>query len=177
MRAFLILIGVLVVIVVAIRFYPNGGGPQRLLGNTGPGQLAGAPATSFPISRIDGAPDSLAQYRGTVVLMNLWATWCTPCREEMPALDRLYRQLSRRGLVVLGIDEGESAHVVGAYARARGVTFPILLDEAQDYGRAYSALGLPTSIVIDRGGRIVKGYDGALTFAQMQEAVLPALGK
>jgi cytochrome c biogenesis protein CcmG/thiol:disulfide interchange protein DsbE len=141
----------------------------------GPAMLAGAPAVSYPEKRIDGAVDSLDNYRGRVVLVNLWATWCTPCREEMPALESLYERERRHGLVVLGVDQGEAAAVAGAFARRSGVHYPILLDEDQRYGRAYAAIGLPTTLIVDRSGHIVRGVDGPLTLAQMQDAVEPAL--
>jgi thiol-disulfide isomerase/thioredoxin len=141
----------------------------------GPAMLAGAPAMSYSVQRVDGVVDSLDNYRGHVVLVNLWATWCTPCRDEMPALQNLYERERSRGLIVLGIDQGESASVAGAYARQIGVHYPILLDQEQRYGRAYAAIGLPTSLVVDRSGHIVRGIDGQLTLAQMRDAVEPAL--
>jgi thiol-disulfide isomerase/thioredoxin len=140
----------------------------------GPGTLAGAPAQSFDVRRTDGRPDSLARYRGQVVLLNIWATWCPPCREEMPALQRFARENAGK-VVVLGIDQGESASVAEAYAKGRGVTFPILVDEQQQYGRAYAALGMPTSVVVGRDGRVVNGFDGPMTIGQMREFVAPAL--
>lgn len=174
MRNLLFIAAGVVLAIAVIAFYP-GGAPKRPEVAGGPAMLAGAPATSFPATRIDGAADSLGNYRGKVVLMNLWATWCPPCREEMPALERLYREFGSRGLVVLGIDQGESASAAGAYARKLGITFPVLIDGGQQYGRAYAAQGLPTTIVIDRAGRIVKGVDGAMTLVQMRASILPVL--
>jgi thiol-disulfide isomerase/thioredoxin len=140
----------------------------------GPGMLAGAPAQSFELRRTDGALDSVARHRGQVVLLNIWATWCPPCREEMPALQRFARENAGK-VVVLSVDQGESASAASAFAREHGVTFPILLDEQQQYGRAYAALGMPTSVVVGRDGRVVKGVDGAMTIEQMRAAVAPAL--
>lgn len=139
--------------------------------------LVGAPAASYPVKRVDGSADAVDRYRGRIVLVNLWATWCTPCREEMPALDRLYMRERARGLVVLGIDQGESAVTAAAFARKAGVHYPILADEEQQYGGAYAALGLPTSLLIDRQGRIARGMDGQLTYVQMRDAVEPLLMK
>ncbi len=138
--------------------------------------LAGAPAQSFDLHRIDGRVDSLARHRGEVVVMNLWASWCPPCREEMPALQQFAKQNAGR-VAVLGIDQGESAAVASAFARERGVTFPVLVDEQQQYGRTYAAVGLPTTVIVGRDGRIVRGIDGPLTLAQMRDAVAPALAK
>jgi peroxiredoxin len=162
-------------VVVAVFLFRTYAATGMRSGIGGPAMLAGAPEQSFPAKRIDGQDDALANYRGHVVLLNLWASWCAPCRAEMPDLERLYASEKRRGLVVLGVDQGESAEVASAFARAHGVTFPILLDQDQRYGRAYAAVGLPTTVVIDRSGAIVKGVDGALTLAEMHAAVDPLI--
>lgn len=174
MRTLWILAGVTIVVVLAFAFY-LGGGPRRPDVIGGPSRLAGAPAASFDIVRAGGSADSLARYRGKVVLVNLWATWCPPCREEMPALEKLYRAHAAQGFVVLGIDQGESANVAAAYARKLGVSFPILVDDQQQYGRAYAAQGLPTSVLVDRTGHIVQGIDGEMSLEQMQALVVPVL--
>jgi cytochrome c biogenesis protein CcmG, thiol:disulfide interchange protein DsbE len=173
-RTIWVIVGLLIVAALAVLFY-LGGGPQRPDVVVGPSSLAGAPAASFDVVRADGSPDALARYRGKVVLVNLWATWCPPCREEMPALETLYRAHVAQGFVVLGIDQGESSKVAADYARARGVTFPILIDDQQQYGRAYAAEGLPTSVLVDRTGHIVKGVDGEMSLAAMQALVTPVL--
>jgi thiol-disulfide isomerase/thioredoxin len=152
----------------------NAPDPGKTAGGGGPGALTGAPAQSFEVRRTDGRTDSLARHRGQVVLLNLWATWCPPCNEEMPALQRFARENAGK-VVVLGVDQGESAAAASAYAREHGVTFPILLDQQQQYGRAYEGIGLPTSVVIGRDGRIVRGIDGGMTLEQMRAAVAPAL--
>lgn len=143
-------------------------------GGGGPAALAGAPAKSFDVRRTDGRTDSLAKHRGQVVLLNLWATWCPPCRDEMPVLERFSRENAGK-VVVLGVDQGESADVAQAFAKERGVTFAILVDEQQQYGRAYEGIGLPTSVIVGRDGHVVKGVDGAMTLEQMRAAVAPAL--
>jgi peroxiredoxin len=141
----------------------------------GPSTLAGAPAVSYDVKRVDGTPDSLAARRGSIVVMNLWATWCPPCQEEMPALERFSRAYRSRGVVVLGIDQGESARTAAAYAKDHGVTFPILADEDQRYGGTYKSVGLPTTFVISRDGKIVRGIDREVTEAQLSALVDPLL--
>jgi len=153
----------------------NAPDPGALTGG-GPGSLTGAPAQSFDVRRTDGRVDSLAQHRGSVVLLNLWATWCPPCRDELPALEQFARSYAGR-VVVLGVDQGESASVARDFARARGVTYPILVDLSEQYGRAYQGLGLPTTVIVDRDGHVVRGIDGAMTLAQMRDAVAPILAK
>jgi thiol-disulfide isomerase/thioredoxin len=152
----------------------NAPDPGKTAGGGGPGALAGAPAQSFEVRRTDGRIDSLARHRGQVVLLNLWATWCPPCQEEMPALERFARE-SAGNVIVLGVDQGESADAAAKFGREHGVTFPILVDEQQQYGRAYQGIGLPTSVIVGRDGHVVRGIDGAMTIAQMREAVGPAL--
>jgi cytochrome c biogenesis protein CcmG, thiol:disulfide interchange protein DsbE len=137
--------------------------------------LTGAPAVSYTIPLAGGGTDSLAAHRGSIVVMNFWATWCPPCQAEMPALETLYRNERKHGLVVLGIDQGESAAVAGAFAKAHGVTFPILVDGDQKYASSYVSIGLPTTVVVGRDGHVVKGIDGAQTLPQFQALVGPLL--
>jgi len=152
-----------------------GGGPAGNAFGGGPAMLAGAPAQSYAVKDLAGRDDALDRYRGHVVLVNLWASWCAPCRSETPALEQLYETERGKGLVVLGIDEGESARVAAGFAKEMNLRYPILVDEEQLYGRAYASIGLPTSVVVGRDGRIARGIDGELTLAQMREAVEPLL--
>ncbi len=158
-------------------YFSQSGPAIRPGGGGGPSMLAGAPAATYTVKRLDGQPDSLDRYRGKVTLVNLWASWCAPCRSETPALERLYEEDRGRGLVVLGIDQGESPEAASAFVREMKLQYPILLDDGQKYGRAYAAVGLPTSIVVDRTGHIVRGIDGEMTIDQMRDAVDPVLAK
>jgi len=137
----------------------------------GPAGLAGEPAPVFALRDDAGAPVSLAAYRGKIVVMNLWASWCPPCRAEMPELQRFADAYRARGVVVVGVNQGESAQRASAFARALHINFPIWLDDRQQYGRVYTALGLPTTVVIGRDGTVARGFDGPLTFAQLRAAV------
>src|SRR5271166_3811165 len=98
-------IGLIAVALTVSAYFRGAGGLGSPQG--GPATLAGAPAQSFPLETLNGGSSALADYRGKVVLVNLWATWCAPCRSETPALEQLYRQDKARGLVVLGVDQGE----------------------------------------------------------------------
>ncbi len=165
----------LVAIALGVKGYFGDSGGVVGGGGGGPALLAGTPAQSFEISALGGGTGSLRDHRGDVVLLNLWATWCTPCRSETPALEHLYREERAHGLVVLGVDQGESARTVAAFARDMKLTYPILVDREQRYGGSYAAIGLPTTIIVGRDGKIVRGIDGELTSAQMHEAVDPLL--
>jgi thiol-disulfide isomerase/thioredoxin len=142
----------------------RGGGPQALVGESAP---------VYELRDDRGFPVSLEQYRGRIVLMNLWASWCPPCRAEMPDLQRLQTAYARNGIAIIGVNEGESAQRARSFADSLGIRFPVWVDGSQRYGRTYAALGLPTTIIIDRRGLVVRGFDGALTFAQMEAAVAP----
>jgi thiol-disulfide isomerase/thioredoxin len=142
----------------------HGGGPEGLVGELAP---------AFPLQDDRGIAVSLDQYRGRVVLMNLWASWCPPCRAEMPDLQRLADAYDRRGIAIVGVNEGESPQRARAFAHSLGIRFPIWVDGGQRYGRTYGALGLPTTVILDGRGVVVRGFDGALTFDQMKSAVAP----
>jgi len=161
-----------VIVAVVLAVYFRGGGSQA----SGPAALQGQPAPSFSVPTLHGSTSALDAYRGHVVVMNLWASWCPPCRAEMPDLQRLYASYKARNVVVLGVDQGESAERVGAFAQSLGIHYPILLDQQQQYGRVYAALGLPTTIVIDPHGVVVRGFDGPLSYQQMIAAITPLLG-
>lgn len=143
----------------------------------GPAALAGAQAQSFDVALASGGTTSLRAYRGHIVVMNLWASWCPPCRAEMPDLQRLANAYKKKNVVVLGVNQGESAQRANDFAHALGIHFPILLDQDQAYGRVYAALGLPTTVVVDPAGVVARGFDGELTYPQMVSAVAPLLGK
>jgi thiol-disulfide isomerase/thioredoxin len=141
--------------------------------SNGPEGLVGQAAPIFSLRDDRGGGVSLEQHRGQVVLMNLWASWCPPCRAEMPDLQRLADAYGRSGLVIVGVNEGESPQRARDFADSLGIRFPIWIDTGQRYGRTYAALGLPTTVILDRRGAVVRGFDGALTFAQMESAVGP----
>jgi thiol-disulfide isomerase/thioredoxin len=168
-----VLVAAAIIIAVALTWSYFGASGVALGG--GPAALAGTPAVSYPVKRLDGTTDALDRYRGKVVLLNLWATWCGPCRSETPALERLYKEERAHGLVVLGVDQGESADAAAAFAREMHLTYPILLDEQQRYGRSYAAIGLPTTVIVDRRGHIVLGHDGEWALTDFHKAVDPVL--
>ena len=89
----------------------------------------------------------------------------------MPELQRLSDVYGARGVVVVGVNQGESAQRAAAFAQSLRIRFPIWLDDRQQYGRIFTALGLPTTVIVGRDGVVVRGFDGALTFAQMQAAI------
>ena len=98
---------------------------------------------------------SLAGLRGKVVIVNFWAAWCAECRPEMPALDRLHRELGPKGFAVLGVNAREDVATVRRYAKELNLSFPLVLDQPGVINAAYGVIGLPTSFVVARDGRAV----------------------
>jgi thiol-disulfide isomerase/thioredoxin len=118
------------------------------------------PAAEFTLSGLDGRAVSLREFRGRVVLLNFWATWCVPCREEIPAMQALARDLGPRGLVVLALNYEEDPETVQAFVRDTGLTLAVLLDRDGAVARRYRVAGLPTSFFIDRRGAVAGSVIG-----------------
>jgi peroxiredoxin len=108
----------------------------------------------FTLRDLDGKDWKFQDLRGKVVLVNFWATWCPPCRKEMPDLETLYQRLQSQGFVVLAISDEESAKVL-PFIRERGVTFPVLLDPGRKVHDMFAVEGIPKSFVYDREGKLV----------------------
>ncbi|HSC70065.1 MAG TPA: TlpA disulfide reductase family protein, partial [Candidatus Methylomirabilis sp.] len=118
-----------------------------------PNQAMKAPAVVG--ADLEGQSLRLEDFRGRVVFLNFWATWCIPCRQEMPAMERLYREFKSRGLVVLAVNFQEDAGAVKAFVRDLKLTFPVVLDPAGAAATAYLVRGLPATFLIDRNQLVV----------------------
>ena len=113
-------------------------------------------AKEFTTPAPGGGAVSLASYRGRVVLLNFWATWCPPCLVEMPAMERLHGRLRDKGLVVLAISlDADSEAVVAPFLKEHGFTFPVGLDPQQRVGSLYGVRALPSTFLLDKKGRVV----------------------
>jgi peroxiredoxin len=140
------------------------GGPAA-----GPAPKVGALAPDFTLPDLEGKPVSLSSFRGKVVILNFFATWCPPCRAEMPDLEVVYKELKGQGFEVVAIDLQEDERAVKGFASSLGLTFPILLDrEASVFGQ-YHVTGLPTSYFIDREGVIRELTIGAMNRSIIME--------
>ena len=120
------------------------------------------PTPEFNLATPDGKKISLRDFRGKIVMLNFWATWCVPCREEMPAMEKLYQALAPRGfrIAAVSIDEG-SPEDVQAFARELGLSFDILQDRSTKVQQIYQTTGVPESFLLNRQGKIVKRVIGA----------------
>lgn len=127
----------------------------------------GTMAPAFAAVTVDGDSLSLADLRGTPVLLNVWATWCKPCVREMPALERLHQEMGPGGLSIVAVSVDNAAfgiadpvHSVKSFAEEYGLTFTILLDPESRIESAFQVVGLPMTFLIDREGRIVERIIG-----------------
>lgn len=125
----------------------------------------GAPAPAYAAETLEGQPVSLADQRGKVVLLNIWATWCKPCREEIPALEALHQRHSAEGLLVAGvsIDLLSEKPQVGSFARALGATYPLWLDPDDRVSNTFLAIGVPATYLIGRDGTLRWRHMGPVT--------------
>jgi len=137
--------------------------------NRQPIPLAGHPAPDFTLPTPGGGALSLTDLRGQAVVLNFWASWCGPCRAEMPELQAVYQQHSPGGLIVLGVNQGEPEDTAVAFATQYGLTFPILLDQQMQVGQAYQTNSLPTTFFIDRNGVIRDRVIGQMSMALLGE--------
>jgi peroxiredoxin len=125
----------------------------------------GGAAPAFELEDVDGKLHRLADYRGKVVLVNFWATWCEPCREEMPGMEALRASLQGRPFVVLAVNVGEGARAARGFGDKMALQFPLLLDRDTKTTRAWGARVLPASFVVGPDGRIRYSYLGAIDWA------------
>lgn len=110
----------------------------------------------FSLEALDGGKVSLSSFKGKVVLLSFWATWCGPCKQEMPAMQTLYKQLRDKGFEVVAVDMMEDKPTVAKFVKTAGYTFPVLLDSTGEVGGGtYGARAIPTNFVVDKGGRLV----------------------
>ena len=140
-----------------------------------PAPVVGAPAPDFSLTDLSGALVSLSSYRGQVVVLNFWATWCPPCKLEMPTLQQHYLDYRAQGFVIVGVEVGEPMADVLAFATEQQLTFPILSDEKSAVSDMYRVTALPTTFMINRQGVIVRQQTGMLDKTQF-DGYLAELG-
>ena|SRR5262245_58826752 len=125
----------------------------------------GGATPALELEDVQGKVHRLSEYRGKVVLLNFWATWCTPCREEMPSMASLQQSLEGRPFVVLAVNVGEGARAARGFGEKMALPFPLLLDSDMKTTRAWGARLLPASYVIGADGKVVYSYLGATDWA------------
>ncbi|HVN91813.1 MAG TPA: TlpA disulfide reductase family protein [Candidatus Binataceae bacterium] len=135
-------------------------------GSGGVGLAAGKEAPNFTLQDLNGKNVALSSFRGKVIFLNLWATWCPPCRSEMPSIQSLYKTFAKdKDFVTLTVSEDSDVSKPPAYIKKNKFDFPVLLDPRNVVGEAYDVSGLPESFVIGRDGRIVAHHIGPYDWA------------
>ena len=129
-------------------------------------------APNFIIKELNGNTVSLEDYRGKIVFLNFWATWCPPCRAEMPSMEKLHIQFKNEDFAILAIDLQENAGKVKAFKQQYELSFPILLDSDGSVSAAYGVMSIPTTYLVDRNGYLLGGALGPRDWANADAFVL-----
>ena len=133
-----------------------------LLGMAARPPLVGGPAPEITLKDLQGQEVRLSDLRGKIVLLNFWATWCKPCKDEMPAMQASYDKLRGQGLVVLAVNELEDTEKVIEHIRSHGHTFTVVMDHDNRVANRYGVVGLPASFLVDRQGIVREQIMGSL---------------
>lgn len=133
------------------------------------------PAPDVRLTDLGGNPVSLSDFRGHVILYNAWATWCPPCKEEMPTLQAYFDAYKADKFVIVAIEDGQSIEQVRAFVDEHRLTFPVWPDPEYKATTAFHTNSLPTSFVIDREGTVRLTWTGAISRAMLEEYVTPLL--
>jgi len=118
-------------------------------------------AEDFTLKTLKGGTVSLKDYRGRLIFLNFWATWCGPCRAEMPSMQRLWEEFKEEDFVILAINIQEESKLVSSFMNERGLSFPVLLDEKGKVARSYGIRGIPTTFFLNPEGEIIGKAVGA----------------
>jgi thiol-disulfide isomerase/thioredoxin len=119
-----------------------------------------APIRDFTVRMLDGSTQKVSELKGNVVFLNFWATWCGPCRTEMPSMETLYQRFKDRSFVMLAIDLQEDREDVSSFMRQMGLTFPVGIDDGP-ISRMYGISAIPTTFIIDKNGYIISAIAGS----------------
>jgi peroxiredoxin len=112
------------------------------------------PAPQFTLPSKAGSEVSLAQYKGQVVMLNFWASWCEPCRHEMPLLEDIYKKYNKLGFTLIGVNVEPDSKAADDWLKQTPVSFPVLYDKDSKVSRLYNVAGMPTTVIIDRKGNL-----------------------
>jgi peroxiredoxin len=172
--AVIALVGIVLLVAGQLRDSRRTPNPDREQASTheeeqeSPPVAAGGKAANFKLEALDGSTVSLEQLKGKVVFLNIWATWCGPCREEMPSMETLYDELrTNHDFVMLAVSQDTKGRlVVAPYVEKNGYHFKVLLDPENKVGEAYDVSGVPETFIIDRAGRIVAHHMGAFDWSR-----------
>lgn len=136
----------------------------------------GDEAPNFQLATLDGKTVELSDYRGKGVFLNFWATYCPPCKEEMPHMDTLYEEFQAKGVEILAVNVGEPPLTAQKFVERYDLSFPILMDEREEVYKAYGVKPIPSTFLIDKDGKVVDRVTKGLTeeeIREMMERIVP----
>ncbi len=133
------------------------------------------PVPEVKITDLNDKPVALSDFAGQVILYNAWATWCPPCKDEMPTLEAYFQAQKQNGFVIVAIEDGSPVAEVAAFVKDHGLTFPVWPDTTWVATTAFKTEALPTSFVIDRKGTVRLTWTGAITRAALEKYVTPII--
>ncbi|MBI5892912.1 MAG: TlpA family protein disulfide reductase [Deltaproteobacteria bacterium] len=152
----------LIVFVISIFLPASAYAGQNLFAAAGIEQVNGKPpAKEFSLETMEGKKVSIGDFKGKVVFLNFWATWCPPCKFEMPAMENLYKRYKDKGLEIVAVNLQEGADTVKRFMQKNGYTFTALLDSNGDVSAVYNVSYLPITYIIDKNGKLVGKAIGA----------------
>jgi thiol-disulfide isomerase/thioredoxin len=123
---------------------------------------------NFTLPLLDGTTQTLSDLKGNVVFLNFWATWCPPCRMEMPSMETLYQELKDRGLIIIAVNAGETEEQASAFMQEGGLSFPVALDRTGFVSAQYGVQAIPTTYILDRWGLIVARMIGSIEWDSLE---------
>lgn len=136
----------------------------------------GDAAPNFQLTTLDGKTVELSDYRGKGVFLNFWATYCPPCKEEMPYMDNLYKEFKDKGIEILAVNVGEPPLTAQKFVERYDLSFPILMDEREEVYKAYGVKPIPSTFLIDKDGKVIDRVTKGLTeqeIREMMERIVP----
>jgi cytochrome c biogenesis protein CcmG/thiol:disulfide interchange protein DsbE len=148
-----------------------------LSAGTAVSQNPGSAAPQFSLKDINGKEVSLSDFKGKVVILDFWATWCGPCRSEIPDFIALQKKYGGKGLQVIGISVDKDKNALSKFYKDNGMNYPVALTDGAVESKYGGIRGIPTTFIIDKSGKIVKKYVGATSKEQFEGDIKPLLGK
>jgi len=170
----LLVLGMMGLLYVSLQSRNSAGSSSTVPVAAGPVQK-GQPAPDFTLTTLDGNEATLSDYAGQVVVVNFWATWCPPCKAEMPDIHDYYQANQDKGLTVLAVNAQEDENTVSRFIESTGFTFPVLLDSQGKVEQQYQVRSFPSTFVIDRDGNVVYIHVGLITPDVLSSVIDPLL--
>jgi len=174
-------IGIVLLGIAALFLMPNSSDSVNADGPTG--EYSSVPmevnfdAPELTLTNLEGEEESLEDHLGEVVMVNFWATWCPPCKAELPVLQEYYEDHADDGFTIIGIDANETQERVASFIETTDIAYPIWIDLESEGSRAFNVNSYPSSFIIDRDGTIVLAWTGQISKAMLEKHVTPVIEK